>query len=160
MKKYLYILPIIILCLVTCRERTNIYDICDEDFVAPPHIWAAWVSVVYYNANGLLCGVRMQIDFTDPFEKNLPIYHQFYEGTSLRTEIEYTANTGTKVYSVEIFGPYTVGEYYLKIFFGEIPIGACYFEVIDNDGVLEIENISQRLFTPQTPESWYGEIVN
>jgi hypothetical protein len=160
MKRLIYILPTIILCLVTCRERTNLFDIHDEDFTAPPHIWAAWVSGVYYDIYGNLCGVRMQIDFTDRFEKDLPLYHEFYEGTSLRTEIEFTGQLGTIAYAVEVFGPYGVGDYYLKIFFGEIPIGACYFRVVLNDGRLEILNTSTITTDLPKPDFWSCSIFH
>jgi hypothetical protein len=123
--------------------------------MAPPHIWDTWVSAAYYDIYGNLCGVRMQIDFTDRFEKDLPLYHEFYEGASLRTEIEFTGQLGITAYSVEVFGPYVLGDYYLKIFFGEIPIGACYFRVVSSDGRLEIQNVSQQTTDVPKPDYWY-----
>ena len=160
MKRLSYIVPIIMLCMITCRERTSLFDIQDEDFIAPPHVWDTWVSYVYYDVYGQLCGVRMQIDFTDRFEKDLPLYHEFYQGTSLRTEIESTAELGILAYSVEVFGPYEVGDYYLKIYFGEIPISACYFRVILSDGQLEIENTSQQTVNIPQPDHWSCMVVD
>lgn len=160
MKRVLYILPFIILCLVTCRERTSLFDIQDEDFIAPPHIWDTWVSEVYYDIYGQLCGVRMQIDYTDRFATDLPVYHEFYQGTSLRTEIEFIIEIGTLAYSVEVFGQYEVGNYYLKLFYGEIPIGACYFRVVLDNGRLEIQNVSQQTMNFPEPDHWYCIIVN
>ena len=160
MKRLFYTLPIIIFCFMTCRDRTSLFDIRGEDFTAPPHIWDTWVSGVYYDVYGQLCGVRMQIDFTDRFEMDLPLYHMFYHETSLRNEIEFVIEIATLAYSVEVFGPYQVGDYYLKIYFGEIPIGACYFRVVSNDGRLEIQNVEQQTMNVPEPDHWFCKIVH
>jgi hypothetical protein len=160
MRRLFFIMAIIILCVVSCRERTNVFDINSEDFMAPPHIWDTWVSYAYYDIYGQLCGVRMEIDFTDRFGKDLPLYHEFYEGTSLRTEVEFIAEYGTLAYYVEIYGPYQVGDYYLKIFFGEIPIGACAFRVVSDNGVLKIQNTSIITMDLPKPDSWSCSIFN
>ncbi|MGB3477723.1 MAG: hypothetical protein WBB67_01025 [bacterium] len=158
MKKFYYLLPLIIFCIVSCRERTNVFDILDEDFMAPPHIWDTWVSGVYYDPYGYLVGVRMQIDFTDRFEKALPLYNEFYQDVSLRTEVQVDAGIGTITYSVEIFGPYEVGDYCLKIYFGEMPIGACRFDVISDDGRLTIQNVSTYTMDLPKPICWYCSV--
>ncbi len=128
MKKIILSL-IFLLLLLSCRERNNIYDIGSDGFTYPPHIWVAWPIGGWYDSLGYLVGVRVEVNFTDNFEKSLPLWHEFYYENNLLTEFEFIVRSGNDTYYVDIFGPYVIGFYDLKIYFGDCPIGACKFEV-------------------------------
>src|SRR4030042_3579907 len=128
--KKLLLMMVFLLLLLSCRERNNIFDIGSDGFTYPPHIWLAWATGGWYDPYGYLVGVRIEVDFTDKFEKSLPLWHEFYCEKNLMTEFEFVMENGKNVYYVDVFGPYVVGFYDLKIYFGDIPIGACKFEVV------------------------------
>jgi len=156
MKKFylLMLLALVASWISGCHERTNVFDILDEDFKTPPHIWLAYASGAYYDTLGYLIGVHIDINFTDDFEKTLPLYHEFYQDVSLRLEIDYDAPVGTNSYYVEIFGPYEVGEYCLKIYFGNIPIGACLFQVVSEGDRLKIKDTFTCTMEIPQPVDW------
>lgn len=131
----------------------NVYN-----FVPPPPIALAWPTEAFYDTTGQLIGIRIQIDFADEFEKNLILTHMFYQDISLRTEFDLEVNTGTISYAVEIYGPYQVGDYCLKIYFGEMPIGSCPFSIVSETGRLIVEGVSRYVTTSHTSDEWHYSV--
>jgi len=139
----------VIFCLLSCRERTNQFDICDDDFVSPPPppIGLAWVTQGYYDPNtGYLVGVQIEVDFVEEFERTLSITHIFYQDISERLHEDFAIKNGTTSYTIDIIyasGHFPIGSYCLKIYFAEIAIGACPFSVVAKDNHLVIEGVSE-----------------
>lgn len=159
MKVQIKILGLILLFLISCRERNNMFDVGSDGFIPPPPIDNTWVSALYYDpSSGYLIGVQIQIDFAEAFEKDLVISHEFYQDISIRTEFNADITTGTTSYAVEIYGPYEVGGYRLKIYFGGMPIGSCPFSIVGETGRLIVEGISRYETTSHTSDEWHYSI--
>ena len=127
-------------------------------FVLPPPIALAWSKEAFYDTTGQLIGIRIQIDFADEFEKNLILTHMFYQDISMRTEFDLEVNTGITHYVVDIYGPYEVGDYCLKIYFGGMPIGSCLFSVVADTGRLIVEGVSRYVTTSHTSDEWHYSV--
>ena len=82
----------------------------------------------------------------------------FYQDISLRTEFDLEVNTGTTSYAVEIYGPYQVGDYCLKIYFGGMPIGSCLFSVVADTSRLIVEGVSRYETTSHTSDEWHYSV--
>ena len=62
-----FIIPILLLTAISCRERSNLYDPGSDNFTAPPPIKLTYPTGGWYNQYGYLIGVRVYVEFTDGF---------------------------------------------------------------------------------------------
>jgi len=147
-------LTLLLFAALSCHERNNIYDIGNDSFESPPHL-DAWPAVGYYDPQGYLVGIGFQIEFTDQVKRNFVIHHSFYQDMSLRTNFKMDVIRGSIGYTVDIFGPYEIGPYSLRFNFGGMAIGACIFEVIQGNGVLVIQRVSDYEKTTFSPRKWF-----
>lgn len=154
MKTKILFIAYMALLMVSCRERTNIFDIGNDNFTTPPHS-DAWVDGYYIDPNGYLVGVRIQIEFTDPFERTLPLYFEFYQDISRVLDFEEEFAAQTTVCYENIFGPYEVGWYSLRYSFGGIPLGAALFEVVESDGILRVKGAEPTVVQLTDPLQWH-----
>lgn len=83
----------------------------------------------------------------------------FYQNISLRTEFNADVTTGITRYAVDIYGPYEVGDYCLKIYFGGMPIGSCPFSIVDETGGLIVEGDSRYKTTSHTSNEWHYSVL-
>ena len=83
----------------------------------------------------------------------------FYQDISLRTEFDLEVNTGITRYAVDIYGPYEVGDYCLKIYFGGMPIGSYPFSIVSETGRLIVEGVSRYETTLYTSGRWYYSVL-
>jgi len=154
--KFLCILLIGILAFTGCkRDRTNQFDVCNEDFTTPPPLWYGWVPYGYYY-QGYLVGVQIEFVFAEGFARTLGIKHIFYQNGSECLNQDFPIESGTESYTISINygGPMPLGEYCLKLLFGEISVGAAKFSVVDTSGKLVIQGTSNYL----PIEDWFGDI--
>jgi hypothetical protein len=109
----------------------------------------------YYDPNGYLIGVGIAIDFTDPFERALPLYFEFYQDISLRLEYEEVFAAQTEGHYVVIYGSYDIGWYSLRYSFGGVPLGAAIFQVTESDGMLIVHETTPINVPSGKSSSWY-----
>lgn len=143
MKVKIKILGLILLFLVSCRERTNIFDPGTDDFIPPPPISLAWPTHAIYDSYGYLIGIRFQVDFAEDFEKTLIIHNELYQDISMRVAFDVTVEQGDCVYIQDVYANYALGTYCLKIFFGGVPIGCCPLSIISEGGSMIVKGIPE-----------------
>ncbi len=151
--RIIVLLSLFLFSAISCHERNNIYDIGNDNFVAPPHL-DAWPAVLYYDPQGYLVGIGFQIEFTAQATRNFVIHHSFYQDISLRTNFETEVTRGSIGYTVDIFGPYEIGPYSLRFNFGGVAIGACIFEIVAENDVLVVKEASRYEETTFSSNNW------
>jgi hypothetical protein len=155
MVKQLFIIACITFSL-SCRERTNIFDIGADDFVSPPHLGQLEIDSTYYDPHdSTLIGIKFIVPCTEPFQRTLPLVHRLYYSDTIML-LEHTADVpeGTILYSIYVFGPYELGEYSLRHYFGEMPIGAGFFRVVDWPGRLIVEGVTTSGYLYKPANEW------
>ena len=153
-KKTLFLVSIIM--LISCHERSNIFDIGADDFVPPPHITQLFLNRLYYDAqDSILVGIRFLLPCTEAFERTLPITHRlYYSDTVMLVEHTEEVPLGTWAFYVEIFGPYQVGMYSLRHYFGGLPIGAGFFGVIEGADGMTVEGVEEHEYCNWSGQDW------
>jgi hypothetical protein len=75
------------------------------------------------------------VTFIENLTRNVPITHVFYEDVTERLRIGFGIEPGTRTYSIAIYygGPFPLGEYNLRLFWGEIGIAVCMFSVVPDE---------------------------
>ena len=154
MKRALFL--VCILVVISCHERNNIFDVGADDFVPPPHITQLFLNRLYYGTqDSMLVGIRFLLPCTEAFEKTLPITHRmYYSDTVMLVEHTEEVPEGTRAFYVEIFGPYEVGMYSLRHYFGGLPIGAGYFGVVAGAAGLTVEGVNEREYCNWSGQEW------
>jgi hypothetical protein len=150
------VLFIFIMWLVSCHERNNIFDVGADDFIPPPHITQLFLNRLYYDTqDSMLIGIRFLLPCTEAFEKTLPITHRlYYSDTVMLVEHTEDVPLGTWAFYVEIFGPYEVGMYSLRHYFGGLPIGAGFFGVIEGADGLTVEGVDVHEYRSWSGQDW------
>lgn len=149
MKRYYTITILLLLIFASCRERDNMFDPGSQDFTPPPAIIQAVADTAYWNSQGYLVGINFDVYFIENFEKETDLHNVLYvfEDTN-KIEIanfDITLNQGDHFYSHDVYANYDIGIFGLIIYFGEIPIGAATFAIVDQNGVMIIEPLKENL---------------
>jgi hypothetical protein len=120
------------------------FDVGGDDFMIPPSI-SAWICAGWYNYSGHLIGVRLQADCYESFSSTVTMTHFLYNnsGNTELCRVDSTIVGGTDIYYVDLFQTLTVGEYSVRVYFAEFPVGACAFRVIEGDNKFTLENIDE-----------------
>jgi len=141
MKLHIKMMLALILLLLSCRERVSQLDIMSDDFVSPPPTDAE-VTGLYYQA-GNLVGIQFTMLFAEASQGNVDVTNVFFQDISERLRTVTTIHTGDQHYVIEIFGPYELGDYSLRQFFGEIAIGARIFSIVQEKGQMVIHSVPE-----------------
>ena len=144
MIRTLRILSFVIMLLVACRERNSLFDPQSDSFTSPPPVFLAYPIGGWYTNTGYLVGIRMQVDFAEQFSRSLPIGNIMYQYDVQLASEGVTVPTGNASYTVDLISQsiLDIGEYCIKIYFAEIAIGSCPFDVVeDTTGRLMIEGV-------------------
>lgn len=136
---------LILLLIFSCRERINPYDPGGESFATPPPIYFARPTLGWYNPNGYLIGVRVQVDFVDEFHASFSITNVLYRGTEELARESIPVSSGVDSYSVDLITDTVMdtGDYLVVFYWSEISIGSCLFGVITTDGNQVIQNVAE-----------------
>lgn len=159
MKRF-YGLFLAVLVLMSCsRERTNPYDMLNENFTPPAPLQWCDGNPVYDPNSGYLVGVVMTFAFAEPFPKTLGITHILYDSGSAVDSAGFVINCGTLVWQVGIYtsSQFPVGVYCLKLFFGGFPIAGFPFQVVDIAGKRIFQGVTPAV--PRVPDL-EGRILN
>ncbi len=146
-----------ILFFVFCseRNRTNQYDVTSKGFAAPPCCYT-WGQPVY-DPYGYLVAVQIGIEYTDPMPKTLSFDYKFIVNGDNVLNVSYPVNEGETSFGIEIHyggNPFPLGDYCLKIYWGEFGYGAFAFKVISTNGVAKYKGSVQYDET-KIPSDWY-----
>jgi hypothetical protein len=135
----------LLLLTVGCRERMNPYDPGGDDFMTPPAIYSSRPVLGWYNNSGYLIGVRMQVDFVEPFERSFEIMNVLYRGTEELARDSIPVASGMDSYIVDLIGDTVMdtGEYLVIYYWDEFSIGSCLFYIEFIDGFHLIRNVSE-----------------
>lgn len=131
----LLILGLLVLALFQCRERDNMFDMGSDDFVPPPPIFwhDSLVTGIYHAVDSTLIGFRFRVEFADEFERTLIIHNElYYTDTILYEDFDETVGQGGIRFIHDTYGEINEGPYYLRLFFGGLPIGYVAFLVRGN----------------------------
>jgi len=126
------------------RKRMNQFDVGSEGFATPPPCYT-WGAPVYDPYSGRLVAVRIVIEFTDELQKTLSFTHRFFFNNDMVLEIGYSVDKGSKNYGLEInYGgqPFPLGDYCLKIYWGECGYGAFVFSVVQEGDRLKFKALT------------------
>jgi len=138
------------------RDRTNQFDVTRKGFAAPPCCYT-WGQPVYDPHSGYLIAVQIGIEFTDPMPRTLSFDHKFIcNGTDV-LDFDYSVDAGANNYGIEIsYGgqPFPLGDYCLKIYWGEFGYGAFVFSIVPEGGVAKFKGIT-RGDAANMPKDWY-----
>ena len=144
MIRCLRILPFILMLLVACRERVSQFDPLSDTFISPPAVMWAYPIGGWYEQSGYLVGIRIEVDFVDPFPRSLPIGNILCQGEIELANEGVVVPSGNASYAVDLISQSVmdIGEYCVEIYFAEIAIGSCPFEVVeDTTGNLVIKGV-------------------
>ncbi|UCD05779.1 MAG: hypothetical protein JSV98_00630 [candidate division WOR-3 bacterium] len=139
------LLFVLLLLIVGCRERINPYDPGGDDFMAPPPIYFSRPILGWYDNNGYLIGVRMQVDFVDAFPRSFEIRNVLFRGTEELARDSIPVGAGMDSFVVDLIGNTIMdtGEYLVIHYWDEFSIGSCLFYINFNDGAYFIRNVSE-----------------
>ena len=147
MKSSFKILGLLVLMLVSCRERNNMFDPGSSDFTPPPAIFSALADSAIYNEQWILIGVHFTVNFVEAFEKETILHNVHYEFVdSLKTEItsfDVRMDYGDRIYDRDVYATYDIGLFCLTIYFGGIPIGAATFAIVDDGDAMVIRLVEE-----------------
>lgn len=145
MKLDLKMLSLLLLILISCRERDNMFDVGSSDFIPPPAIFSAVADSAIYNQQVILIGIHFTVSFIEEFEKEAVLHNVLYEfvdSTKIEmTSFDITMNYGDRSYDRDVYAGYDIGLYCLTIYFGGIPIGAATFAIVDEGGAMVIKPV-------------------
>ncbi len=135
----------ILLLAIGCRERTNPYDPGGDAFMTPPPIYSSRPILGWYNNSGYLIGVRMQVDFVEPFERSFEIMNVLYRSTEELARDSIPVGIGMDSYVVDLIGDTVMdtGEYLVIYYWDEFSIGSCLFYIQFRDGFQIIRDVSE-----------------
>ena len=138
------LLFVLLLLTTGCRERINPYDPGGDDFMAPPPIYFSRPILGWYDNNGYLIGVRIQVDFVDAFPRSFEIMNALFRGTEELARDSVPVGAGLDSYFVDLIGNTIMdtGEYLVIHYWDEFSIGSCLFYIDYNDGAYLIHNVS------------------
>lgn len=133
MKHYrFFLLLIYMLVAFSCRERDNIFDMGSDEFIPPPPIFwhDSLVTGIYHAVDSTLIGFRFKMEFADEFQRTLIIHNElYYTDTILFVQFDEIVGQGNIRYVHDVYDDINEGPYYLRIFFGGLPIGYVAFLV-------------------------------
>lgn len=146
MRRKLIILSIILLFFCYCseRQRTNQFDVTNKGFSTPTPCYT-WGSPVYDPYNGYLIGVVIGIEFTDALPRTFSFDHKFFFNGQNVLDFGQTVNSGAENYGIQIYyggDPFPVGDYCLKIYWGEFGYGAFVFSVVPSGNATEFKGLT------------------
>lgn len=139
-----YMLALLLLA-VACRERMNPYDPGGDNFSTPPPLYAAWPILGWYNNSGYLVGVRMQVDFVEPFPSSFEILNVLYKDGEELARDSIPVGAGMDTYVVDLISDtvFDYGVYLVLFFWGEFSIGSSLFEIIGVEGSKAINGVTE-----------------
>ncbi|UCG29450.1 MAG: hypothetical protein JSV53_07980 [candidate division WOR-3 bacterium] len=139
------LLLLILILGVGCRERVNPYDPGGEDFMTPPPIYYSQPILGWFNNYGQLIGVRMQVDFVEPFPRSFEIMNVLYRGTEELARDSIPVGSGMDSYIVDLITDTIMdtGEYLVLYYWDEFSIGSCLFYIFLKDDTYFIQNVSE-----------------
>lgn len=142
--KKLILVACILMCVLSCRERNNMFDIGSDDFFLPPPI-SAWICGAWYNNSGHIIGVRLQADCYEAFTSTVTMTHFLYNnsGNTELCRVDSTITGGTDQYYVDLFHTLVVGEYSVRVYFAEFPVAAYEFWIVEGNNGFIVENIDE-----------------
>lgn len=128
-----------------CRERINPYDPGGDDFMTPPPIYFSRPVLGWFDNDGYLIGVRMQVDFVDAFPRSFEITNVLLRGTEELARDSIPVGAGLDSYVVDLIGNTIMdsGEYLVIHYWSELSIGSCLFYIDFRDGSHLIRNVSE-----------------
>lgn len=134
----------ILLVLVSCRERINPYDPGGENFTTPPPIYFAYPTLGWYNSSGYLVGVRIQVDFTDAFAASLSILNVLNRGNEELARASVPVGSGMDSYQVDLISESVMdnGDYLVVFYWSDMSIGNCLFRVMEVNNSSVIRNVT------------------
>ena len=140
-----FALFLVLLAMLSCRDRINPYDPGSENFAAPPPVYFAYPTLGWYNAYGYLIGIRIQVDFTDAFPASLSMLNVLYRGTEELARATVPVGSGLDSYEVDLISDTIMdnGDYLVIFYWSDISIGSCLFRVQEIDNRFVIRNVTQ-----------------
>ncbi len=138
-------LPILFFCYCSERQRTNQFDVTNKGFSTPTPCYT-YGSPVYDPYSGYLVAVNIYIEFTDPLPRTFSFDHKFHFNGQDILDFGWTVNSGANNYGIQIsYGgdPFPIGDYCLKIYWGEFGYGAFVFSVIPLNNGTKFIGITQ-----------------
>jgi len=139
-----YLLALLLLA-IACRERMNPYDPGSDAFSTPPPVYFAWPVLGWYNNAGYLVGLRMQVDFVEPFSCSFEIMNVLYRDGEELARDSVPVGAGMDTYVVDLISDTILdyGEYLVLFFWDEFSIGSSLFRIIDSDGSKVIYGVTE-----------------
>ncbi len=139
------IIASIFFCFCTERKRVNQFDVTSYGFSTPPPCYT-WGSPVYDPYSGYLVGVIIAVEFTDATLRAFSFEHKFLFNGDDVLNFDYNVDAGSHNYGVQIYyggEPFPIGDYCLKIYWGEFGYGAFVFSVITKGNATEFKGITK-----------------
>jgi hypothetical protein len=135
----------VMVAILSCRDRINPYDPGSENFATPPPVYFAYPTLGWYNASGYLIGVRIQVDFTDAFPASLSILNVLKRGTEELARTTIPVGSGLDSYEVDLITDSVMdnGDYLVVFYWSDISIGSCLFRVMEVDNSLLIRGVTE-----------------
>lgn len=139
------IILIVLITILSCRDRINPYDPGSENFATPPPIYFAYPTLGWYNTSGYLIGIRIQVDFTDVFPASLSILNVLNRGTEELARATVPVGRGLDSYEVDLITDSVMdnGDYLVVFYWSDMSIGSCLFRVMEVDGNFVIHNVTE-----------------
>jgi len=133
----------LLLLAISCRERINPYDPGGENFMTPPPVYSSRPILGWFNSSGYLIGVRMQVDFTEPFSRSFEIMNVLYRDMEELARDSIPVGSGVDSYVIDLIGDTVMdsGEYLVVYYWDEFSIGSCLFYIDFDDGVYFIRDV-------------------
>jgi hypothetical protein len=134
-----------LLVLISCRERINPYDPGGENFATPPPIYFAYPTLGWYNSSGYLVGVRIQVDFIDAFPASLSILNVLNRGNEELARASIPVGSGLDSYQVDLISESVMdnGDYLAVFYWSDVSIGSCLFRVMEVNNNFVIRNVTE-----------------
>jgi hypothetical protein len=132
----LFLLGFCMLVVFSCRERNNMFDMGSDGFMPPPPIFwhDSLVTGIYHAIDSTLIGFRFRVEFADEFERTLLIHNElFYTDSLLFDQFDEMVGQGSMRYVHDVYDDINEGPYYLRMFFGGLPIGYVAFLVMGSN---------------------------
>jgi len=139
------VILILLLTVLSCHERINPYDPGSENFATPPPVYVAYPVLGWFNQNGYLIGVRIQVDFVNAFPASLSILNVLNYGTEELAREIIPVGSGLDSYEVDLISNSVMdaGDYHVVLYWSEVSIGSCLFRVLRSSGNWWIYNVAE-----------------
>lgn len=136
---------IMLLAVMSCRERINPYDPGSENFATPPPIYFAYPTLGWYNSSGYLVGVRIQVDFVDAFPASLSILNVLNRGIEELARASIPVGSGLDSYEIDLISESVMdnGDYLAVFYWSDVSIGSCLFRVMEVNNNFVIRNVTE-----------------